>query len=83
MTPSSTDSIGSLLASDHGLPERTVAEISQCVHQLFPQLHWLKLYGSRAMAKMAQNGRCPCFLREKKDTRPSSIFVQVPFLSMR
>ena len=29
MTPSSADSIGSLLASDHGLPERTVAEISQ------------------------------------------------------
>mgnify|MGYP002654557035 CR=1 FL=1 len=36
---------------DHGLPERTVTEISQCLQERFPQLHWLKLYGSRAMGR--------------------------------
>jgi len=35
----------------HGLPERTVAEIHGCLLQQFPQLHWVKLYGSRAMGR--------------------------------
>lgn len=33
---------------DHGLSARTVAVIRACL-QKFPQLHWVKLYGSRAM----------------------------------
>lgn len=32
----------------HGLSPRTVAEIGQCLRG-FPQIHWVKLYGSRAM----------------------------------
>ncbi len=35
--------------ASHGLSERTVAEIRRCLQQQFPQLHWVKLYGSRAM----------------------------------
>ena len=35
----------------HGLPERTVSEIRQCIKHHFPQLHWVKLYGSRAMGR--------------------------------
>ena len=38
-------------AINHGIPERTVAEIQSCLREQFPQLHWLKLYGSRAMGK--------------------------------
>ena len=36
---------------DHGLPERTVREIRECLQARFPQIHWLKLYGSRAMGR--------------------------------
>ena len=32
----------------HGLPARTVSEIRHCLEHQFPQLHWVKLYGSRA-----------------------------------
>ena len=35
-------------ASSHGLPEDTVAEIQGCL-QRFPQIQWVKLYGSRAL----------------------------------
>ena len=38
-------------AINHGIPERTVAEIRCCLQESFPQIHWLKLYGSRAMGK--------------------------------
>ena len=31
-------------ATNHGIPERTVAEIRSCLKR-FPQIHWLKLYG--------------------------------------
>ena len=34
--------------TNHGLNERTVAAIGTCL-QDFPQIHWVKLYGSRAM----------------------------------
>ena len=37
--------------TDHGLPERTVKEIRRCLHDRFPGLHWVKLYGSRAMGR--------------------------------
>ena len=37
--------------SNHGLPERTIADIRACLHEQFPQLHWVKLYGSRAMGR--------------------------------
>ena len=32
-----------------GLPEQTTTVISRCLKQQFPQLHWVKLYGSRAI----------------------------------
>ncbi|MBM5804118.1 MAG: nucleotidyltransferase domain-containing protein [Cyanobacteria bacterium K_DeepCast_35m_m2_155] len=34
--------------ANHGLSERSVTEIRQCLAE-FPQIHWVKLYGSRAM----------------------------------
>ena len=37
-------------AINHGIPGRTVAEIRSCLKS-FPQIHWLKLYGSRAMGR--------------------------------
>lgn len=36
------------VVSTHGLPEHTVDEIRRCLAQ-FPQIQWVKLYGSRAM----------------------------------
>ena len=33
---------------NHGLSGRTVSAIRSCLQE-FPQLHWVKLYGSRAM----------------------------------
>ncbi|MFZ9851015.1 MAG: nucleotidyltransferase family protein [Vulcanococcus sp.] len=38
-------------AIDHGLPDHTLTEISRCLQERFPQLHWVKLYGSRAMGR--------------------------------
>lgn len=38
------------VALNHGIPARTVAEIRACLGH-FPQIHWLKLYGSRAMGR--------------------------------
>lgn len=40
-----------LIGNDHGLPERTVREIRACLQSRFPQIHWLKLYRSRAMGR--------------------------------
>ena len=34
----------------HGLSERTLNEIRHCLSH-FPQIHWVKLYGSRAMGR--------------------------------
>ena len=36
---------------DTGLPEQTLQAIHRCLHDSFPQLHWVKLYGSRAMGR--------------------------------
>jgi predicted nucleotidyltransferase len=36
---------------DTGLPEQTLQAIHRCLHDRFPQLHWVKLYGSRAMGR--------------------------------
>ena len=36
---------------DTGLPEQTLSEIQRCLQERFPQLHWVKLYGSRAMGR--------------------------------
>lgn len=33
-----------------GLPERTVAEINAVLHR-FPEIRWVKLYGSRALGR--------------------------------
>ncbi len=38
------------LLPDHSLPERTLDAIRLCLPP-FPQLHWLKPYGSRAMGR--------------------------------
>ena len=39
------------MTPDTGLPEQTLSEIQRCLHERFPQLHWVKLYGSRAMGR--------------------------------
>jgi predicted nucleotidyltransferase len=39
------------MTRDTGLPERTLHEIQRCLHERFPQLRWVKLYGSRAMGR--------------------------------
>ena len=44
-TPSTSSATAAI---NQGIPERTVAEIRSCLKH-FPQIHWLKLYGSRAM----------------------------------
>ena len=36
--------------TNHGLPERTVNDIRSCLGH-FPQIRWVKLYGSRAMGR--------------------------------
>ena len=39
------------MTPDTGLPEQTLSDIQRCLHERFPQLHWVKLYGSRAMGR--------------------------------
>ena len=72
---------------DHGLPERTVTEISQCLQERFPQLHWLKLYGSRAMGRHWQGSDinlafsadedCSAALHEALDQLPTPYLFDV------
>ncbi len=72
---------------DHGLPERTVTEISQCLQEHFPQLHWLKLYGSRAMGRHWQGSDidlafsadedCSAALHEALDQPPTPYLFDV------
>lgn len=103
MNPSSADAIPSHLApasgenpakadhpleaSNHGLPERTVADISRCLQQDFPQLHWLKLYGSRAMGRhwrgsdidlaFSADEDCTAALHEALDQLPTPYLFDV------
>jgi predicted nucleotidyltransferase len=71
----------------HGLPERTVSEIRQCIRQHFPQLHWVKLYGSRAMGRhwrgsdidlaFSADENCSAALHEALDELPTPYLFDV------
>ena len=74
-------------ASSHGIPERTVTEIRSCLQERFPQIHWLKLYGSRAMGKhwagsdidlaYSADADCSAALREALDQLPTPYLFDV------
>jgi uncharacterized protein len=74
-------------ASRHGIPERTVTEIRSCLQERFPQIHWLKLYGSRAMGKhwagsdidlaYSADADCSAALREALDQLPTPYLFDV------
>ena len=73
-------------ATNHGIPERTVAEIRSCLKS-FPQIHWLKLYGSRAMGRHCRGSDidlaysadedCSAALREALDQLPTPYLFDV------
>ncbi len=73
-------------ASSHGLPEHTVAEIQGCL-QGFPQIQWVKLYGSRALGRHRQGSDidlafsapndCSAELREALDALPTPYLFDV------
>ena len=73
-------------ATNHGIPERTVAEIRSCLKS-FPQIHWLKLYGSRAMGRhwsgsdidlaYSADEDCSAALREALDQLPTPYLFDV------
>ncbi len=73
-------------ATNHGIPERTVAEIRSCLKR-FPQIHWLKLYGSRAMGRhwrgsdidlaYSADEDCSAPLREALDQLPTPYLFDV------
>ena len=74
-------------AINHGIPERTVADIRRCLQERFPQIHWLKLYGSRAMGKhwagsdidlaYSADTDCSAALREALDQLPTPYLFDV------
>ena len=73
-------------ATNHGIPERSVAEIRTCLKS-FPQIHWLKLYGSRAMGRhwrgsdidlaYSADEDCSAPLREALDQLPTPYLFDV------
>ena len=73
-------------AGPHGLPPRTVAEIATCLQQ-FPQIAWVKLYGSRAMGNhwagsdidlaFSSPEDCSAALREALDLLPTPYLFDV------
>ena len=72
---------------EHGLPERTVSEIRQCIKHHFPQLRWVKLYGSRAMGRhwrgsdidlaFSADENCSAALHEALDELPTPYLFDV------
>lgn len=72
--------------SAHGLPPRTVDEIATCLQQ-FPQIAWVKLYGSRAMGNhwagsdidlaFSSPEDCSAALREALDLLPTPYLFDV------
>ena len=72
--------------TNHGLSERTVAAIRTCL-QGFPQLHWVKLYGSRAMGNhwagsdidlaFSSDVDCSAALHEALDQLPTPYLFDV------
>ena len=75
------------LRHPHGLPARTVREIRDCLEQQFPQLHWVKLYGSRASGQhwrgsdvdlaYSADENCTAALREALDQLPTPYLFDV------
>jgi len=73
--------------ASHGLSAHTVAEIGHCLQEQFPQLHWVKLYGSRAMGKhwagsdidlaFSADADCSAALREALDQLPTPYLFDV------
>ena len=73
-------------SSVHGLSERTVAAIRSCL-QDFPQIHWVKLYGSRAMGThwagsdidlaYSSDNDCSAALHEALDLLPTPYLFDV------
>ena len=73
-------------ATNHGITGRTLAEIRSCLKR-FPQIHWLKLYGSRAMGKhwagsdidlaYSAGEDCSAALREALDQLPTPYLFDV------
>lgn len=74
-------------AINHGIPERTEADIRCCLQERFPQIHWLMLYGSRAMGKhwagsdidlaYSADDDCCAALREALDQLPTPYLFDV------
>ena len=85
-TPSSLLNAAAATGSCHGLPPRTVAEIRSCLQQ-FPQIAWVKLYGSRAMGNhwagsdidlvFSSPDDCSAALREALDLLPTPYLFDV------
>lgn len=73
-------------ATNHGLSARTVAEIRQCLAE-FPQIRWVKLYGSRAMGShwagsdidlaFSSDEDCSAALQDALDQRPTPYLFDV------
>ena len=71
---------------NHGLSERTVSAIRACLQE-FPQLHWIKLYGSRAMGNhwagsdidlaFSSDVDCSAALHEALDLLPTPYLFDV------
>ena len=71
----------------HGLPAHTVNAIRQCLREQFPQLHWVKLYGSRAMGRhwrgsdidlaFSADENCSAALHEALDELPTPYLFDV------
>ena len=71
----------------HGLTDRTVSEICRCIQHQFPQLHWVKLYGSRAMGRhwrgsdidlaFSADENCSAALLEALDQLPTPYLFDV------
>ncbi|MBM5802154.1 MAG: nucleotidyltransferase domain-containing protein [Cyanobacteria bacterium K_DeepCast_35m_m2_023] len=74
------------VTTNHGLSTRTVAEIRACLLG-FPQIHWVKLYGSRAMGNhwagsdidqaYSAPEDCSAALREALDQLPTPYLFDV------
>ena len=73
-------------ASTHGLNDRTVDAIRRCLQE-FPQIHWVRLYGSRAMGShwagsdidlaFSSDSDCSAALHEALDLLPTPYLFDV------
>ena len=70
----------------HGQSERTLNEIRHCLSH-FPQIHWVKLYGSRAMGRhwrgsdidlaFSATEDCSAALHDARDQLPTPFLFDV------